>query len=300
MCGSPSVDNSAAKAQQKAADLARFEEDSRLQRLDFGQAQIDAIFGGGTSFDNVSSFLQNQGIDPRGAPLSDKDRAKELGFKPKARIAPTRGGGEEGRESIPFAPGKSVADQRAAFLEGRADPRGELGPITSTNFAGFEGLIDRRRQAGLDVALPQLDRRFGDAKTNLAFNLSRAGLSNSSQAAGRQAELGEAFQLEEGNIRAGVEGDVTNLRSRIASAKADAELQLRATSNPSAAASTALASRTRFSQEQPSGFTIGDIFANALSGIGTGVNAFRSNQQAQQLQDILASSTTTGSGRVVA
>ncbi len=169
----------------------------------------------------------------------------------------------------------------------------------STTFPGFDPLVERRRQAGLDVALPQLDKRFGDARSDLAFNLSRAGLSNSSQAAGRQADLGEVFQLQGANIRAGVEGDVTSLRNRIAQAKANAELQLRATSDPSAGVNTALASRTRFADEQPSGFTLGDVFATALSGIGQGVNTFQANKTAETLSRLLASSTTKGSGRVV-
>ena len=173
------------------------------------------------------------------------------------------------------------------------------GPFSSTTFAGFDPLIERRRQAGLDVALPQLQKGFGDARENLAFALSRAGLSNSSQAAGQQAELGEVFQLQDANIRAGVEGDVSSLRNRIAQAKADAELQLRATSDPSAAVNTALASRTRFAEEQPSGFTIGDVFATALSGIGQAANTFQTNKTAQTLAQLLSSSTSTGSGRVV-
>lgn len=231
MGGTPKVDTSAADASARAAEQARLEEEERQQRLIFGQSQIDAIFGGGTSFDTVGGFESGQGA--------------------------------------------------------------------STTFAGFDPLVERRRQAGLDVALPQLEKRFGDARSGLAFNLSRAGLSNSSQAAGRQADLGEVFQLQDANIRAGIEGDVANLRSRIGAAKSDAELQLRATSNPSAAVNTALASRTRFAEEQPSGFSLGDIFATALGGIGQGINTFQANKTADTLSRLLASSTGTGSGRVV-
>ncbi len=227
----PKVDTSAADAAARAAEQARIDEEQRQQRLKFGQTQIDAIFGGGTSFDTVGGFESGEGA--------------------------------------------------------------------STSFAGFDPLVERRRQAGLDVALPQLENRFGDARSSLAFSLSRAGLSNSSQAAGRQADLGEAFQLQDANIRAGVEGDVASLRSRISQAKTDAELQLRATSDPSAAVNTALASRTRFAEEQPSGFTLGDVFATALGGIGSGINTFQANKTAETLSQLLASSTATGSGRVV-
>ncbi len=175
----------------------------------------------------------------------------------------------------------------------------ESGQGASTTFAGFDPLVERRRQAGLDVALPQLEKRFGDARSDLAFSLSRAGLSNSSQAAGRQAELGEVFQLQDANIRAGIEGDVSSLRGRISQAKTDAELQLRASSDPSAAVNTALASRTRFTNEQPSGFTLGDVFATVLGGVGSGVNTFQANKTAETLSRLLSSSTAKGSGQVV-
>ncbi len=207
---------------------------------------------------------------------------------------------EEEQRKLRLAFGQSQID--AIFGGGTAfDTVGSFdsGQGASTTFPGFDALVDRRRQAGLDVALPQLDKRFGDARSGLAFNLSRAGLSNSSQAAGRQAELGEVFQLQGANIRAGVEVDVASLRSRISQAKSDAELQLRATSDPSSWVNTALASRTRFAGEQPSGFTLGDVFAMALSGIGQGVNTFQANKTAETLSRLLASSTTKGSGRVV-
>ncbi len=270
MGGTPKVDNSASEAAARAAETARLEEEQRQQRLKFGQTQIDAIFGGGTAFDTVEGFLADQE-----AAAKEKERTGDLSRLP---------------DLGPFADFVNFSDSKDSSAE----------EFPTTTFPGFDPLVERRRQAGLDVGLPQLEKRFGDARSGLAFNLSRAGLSNSSQAAGRQADLGETFQLQDANIRAGVEGDVTSLRSRIALAKTDAELQLRATSDPSAAVNTALSSRTRFADEQPSGFTLGDVFATVLSGIGQGVNTFQSNRTAETLSRLLSSSTATGSGRLVA
>ena len=165
-------------------------------------------------------------------------------------------------------------------------------------FGGLDGVIDQRRGAMEGFYLPQLDKRFGDAKEDLTFALSRAGQLTSSVAGEKQADLSEAFGLERARIESDIAADLASTRGGMNQQRAAIEAALRSSGDATAASNAALAAATNFRQDQPTLNPIGDIFG----GVAMNIGAARDGYEAGRIRDRLKapSPVSRGSGRVVA
>lgn len=141
-------------------------------------------------------------------------------------------------------------------------------------FGNMQPMLDDRAQTQRDYYLPQLDRQFADAKDDITFALSRAGLGTSSVAGEKQADLSEKFALKRGEIESDIAADISNTKNRINQSKSQLESTLRATGDDTAAQNNALASAVNFRQEIPTMSELGDIFYGLASGIGAAKSGY--------------------------
>lgn len=186
---------------------------------------------------------------------------------------------------------RSQEEQRQARIEEG------LGRIRSIfdgggEYAGVAPVLDQRKAAMEGYYMPQLEQQFGDAKNNLTFALSRAGLLNSSAAGEKQADLVESYGLERGNVLANIARDQASTKSNINQQRSAIEAALRASGDQSAAADQALQSAATFSQDQPNLSPLGPLFF----GISEAVGARQRGQQVAEIRRAATPAPLSGSG----
>lgn len=309
MCGgSPSVDTRAQDQAAEDARNARLAEEGRQQRIEFGLDQLDAIFGGGEYFDDFGQFIP--GLPVRGD-FDPADPARVTGSYDEflARVGepvpvpapapvpllpapePT-GGGDGPYFGFGFGGEKNrsrddTSDNGRGFsFDALDDPSPvdvtgghtapELRPIGDVRTsAGFGDYLDDRRQAFLDFHLPQLQAQFNDARDQLTFALSRAGILNSTAAGERQGDLTERFGVQQGIVRSRADDDIQGVRANLADTKAALEAQLRATGDASAVTNDAINRAMLVRNSRPVLSPVADAFGALLTGIGQGTTAVR-------------------------
>ena len=184
--------------------------------------------------------------------------------------------------------------ERYATAEGF---KAKQGPTIASE--GFGGLVDQRREAYLSTQVPELQKRFDDARRQLVYSLARAGRLGSSTAATRDAALGQDFQTADARVRAGANADAAAFRSNINDTRSALESQLRASADPVAAVNSALTRGVQFREDQPTPSALGDIFGAATTGIGQGIANYQLIDTERRLNNLLRAPTGGGSGRVV-
>jgi F0F1-type ATP synthase membrane subunit b/b' len=158
--------------------------------------------------------------------------------------------------------------------ERQARIRDGMGHIENA-FGDMQPTLDNRAQHQRDYYLPQLDEQYGDAKEDLGFALHRAGLSTSTVAGEKQADLSNKFALKRGEIESDIESDIANTKGRINQSKQQLQSTLRNTGDATAAQNNALQSAVTFREEMPTLGQLGDVFAGLASGIGSSVSGYR-------------------------
>lgn len=126
--------------------------------------------------------------------------------------------------------------------------------------------FNRRRDAYVGYATPQLEQEGTDAGLRLSAALSRSGALQSSEAVKRQARLARDYQLQrqamvDRGTQLANEGrkDIENARSSVIA-------DLYATADPAAAAQASIA-RTKIASQDPSFDPIGRLFQDITTGL---------------------------------
>ena len=171
--------------------------------------------------------------------------------------------------------GKSGGSNREAE-QARADEQARQARIRSgtTNINDLfnkefsDNFFDKRRDAYIDYARPQLDEQFGDAKKQLVYALTRVGTLDSSTRGEQVGKIQKRYDLAGQEIAdKGVAG-ATEARNAVEDARANLIAMLNATGDDQGAAQSALARATALSR--PAAYSpLSSLFADATSGLSS-------------------------------
>lgn len=165
------------------------------------------------------------------------------------------GGGDDGS-----------AEARAREEQRQARIRQGMGAINS-QFSQFDdGFFNKRRDAYVAYATPQLNEQRDDALTRLTAALSRSGALQSSTAINKNARLARDFALQrQGLVDKGTDM-ATQARGDLENARSSLVTDLYATADPSAAAAGA-AARAKIASQTPGFSPLGNLFEGITSGL---------------------------------
>jgi hypothetical protein len=140
---------------------------------------------------------------------------------------------------------------------------------------GFDdAFYQKRRQAYIDYAKPQLDDQYGDAQKQLTFALARTGNLDSSVRGQKAADLQKQYDLNQQQIADQALASETDARNAVEDARANLIATLNATGDAEGAANSALARAAALSQ--PAAFSpLSSLFADFTSALGTKAAADR-------------------------
>lgn len=268
MCAGGQPSSAAAEEARTQAEAARLREDDRQARVRTGREQVNRLFDAGETL--------TQRVIP-GQYRVDPTDPRWVGMSPDAVAFYLRGG-----TGLPLV-GGSAANALQPMTEN---------VWTKTSGAFDADFYDRRRQAGLNYYTPQIADQFQKARDNLAYSLARAGLSRSTAAGQKQAELQGQYALANQDAANKVEADVSNLRGQVEDARTNLMTSLEATSDPEGTANQALG-RAQVLQSAPLQYSpLGDLFGGVVGSIGSAVSGVRQ----AQLNTLLNSTYGTTAG----
>lgn len=129
-----------------------------------------------------------------------------------------------------------------------------------------DAFFNKRRDAYVAYATPQLEQEAGDAGLRLSAALSRSGALQSSESIKRQARLSRDYQLQrQAMVDKGV-GLANQGRQDIENARSSIISDLYATADPAAAAQASVA-RTKIASQDPAFDPIGNLFQDITKGL---------------------------------
>ena len=174
----------------------------------------------------------------------------------------TGGGGGDG------GAGQARADEaarQARIKEGSAN--------IDKSFGGFnDAFYNQRAKAYTDYANPQLADQYARTQQNLTYNLARQGLTASSEAARNAGELQRQYNDNRAQIAARGIDTANEARGQVEQNRSELLAQLNATSDPAAAAASAV-NRAGILSQQSSFSPLGQLFANTTGLLGNAATA---------------------------
>ena len=127
--------------------------------------------------------------------------------------------------------------------------------------------FDKRRQAYVDYATPQVEDQYGDAQKQLTFALARGGNLNSSVRGEKAAELQKKFDLTKQEVTDKGLSYANEAKSNVEGARSDLVGMLNATGDAEGAANTAISRASTLSQ--PVAFSpLTQLFSDFTAGLG--------------------------------
>jgi hypothetical protein len=154
----------------------------------------------------------------------------------------------------------------------------EGGTVGGVTYGGVQPYLDQREQAQKDYYLPQLQDQATNATKDLTYALQDAGLLTSTTAGERQADLGEQYALQEGNILAQIASDISGQETLLNQNRSSIEASLRASGDATAATNQALSSTQSFYNDMPELDPLAQLFAGITAGIGAASNGYQTGQ----------------------
>lgn len=131
-----------------------------------------------------------------------------------------------------------------------------------------EDYFNKQQQNFLDYASPQLEDQYGNANKELTFALSRAGLSNSSVRAQKEADLQKTYGLNKQQIADQALSYKGQAQSSVEDARSNLIATLNATGDAEGAANSAIARSSALSK--PTAYSpLTNLFADFTSALGT-------------------------------
>jgi hypothetical protein len=141
------------------------------------------------------------------------------------------------------------------------------------NFSGFnDGFFDSRARAYTNFANPQLADQYARTQQNLTYNLARQGLTASSEASRNAGELQRQYNDNRAQIAAQGMDAANDARNQVEQNRSELLAQLNATSDPAAAAASAV-NRADVLSRQQSFSPLGQLFANTTGLLGNAATA---------------------------
>jgi len=166
--------------------------------------------------------------------------------------------------------GGSEAKQARADEQARQDKiRGGTTRVNSIFDSQFTpDYFNKQQQNYLDYATPQLEDQRDKASKELTFALARAGLTDSSVRADKEAELQKQYDLNKQQIADEALSYKGKAQSSVEDARANLISTLNATGDAEGAANSAISRSATLSQ--PAAYSpLADLFANFTAGLGT-------------------------------
>lgn len=146
-------------------------------------------------------------------------------------------------------------------------------------FSGFDdGFYNKYRDSITGYYMPQIENQYNDARDKLTFALARAGTLRSSVAADKQAGLAEQNALNEAGVLNKADQQAADLKTRVASEKANAQQQLRATEDPSIAANLATTASRNIQTTNPDLSPLSGVFDIGAIGAAGAVQGYNNQQ----------------------
>lgn len=168
--------------------------------------------------------------------------------------------------------------------------------------AGFgDDFYNQKRDAYLNYATPQLEDQYGDARRQVAFALSRAGMTDSSVASNRFGDLTKDYGLRKQEVADTAQNYAQDLRAKTAEARASAATALYSGQSPDEVARQALSTANQLIASTPQQNPIGAVFQNAAAGLAGYMDGSRYNDMRSRVEQEynIQPATGKGSGRVV-
>lgn len=304
-----------AMQQEQAAQTAEATRQTNA-RLQQGMSEINQLFGGtptGASLLDLSSIVNGSPNTPSvPTPLSRFDAAVASQAAGQGQVytgaAPTRGSGQlpSGYSwgTLPSTGGPTsygIYDPQgnlvtdATSLSDLAASKIYVGGDPNSTTGGFDSdFYNKFTNAQLGYYMPQEDRQFTQAQTNLDYGLARAGTLNSSIANTQLANLTYQDAMNKAQIQSSADTATAQLRDTVASDKNTAINQLYATENPSTAASTAAGLVGNVQLTTPQLNPIGQLFTPIAIGTGNAIAGY--TNPASYLPATGGGTAATGSG----
>ena len=277
------------QAQAAQAAEATRQTNARLQQ---GTTEIDQLFGGtpsGASLLDLSSIANgapgSTGVASPMNPLMAQWLAQNPSYQaPEPTSGPGKLAGGYSWGALPstggpqswgiFDPqGNLVTD--ATSLSDLAASKIYTGGNPNQTTGGFDSdFYNKFTNAQLGYYMPQEDRQFTQAQTNLDYGLARAGTLNSSIANTQLANLTYQDAMNKAQIQSSADTATAQLRDTVASDKNTAINQLYATENPSTAASTAAGLVGNVQLTTPQLNPIGQLFTPIAIGTGNAIAGY--------------------------
>lgn len=165
------------------------------------------------------------------------------------------GGGDDGSDEMR----RREEERQARIREG-------MSKINDTFSQFNDDFFNRRRDAYVAYATPQLEEQYGDAATRLAAALSRSGALRSSEAIRRNSRLQRDYQLQRQSVVDKGMDFATSARTDLENARSGLVNDLYATADPAAAAAGAVA-RAKIASSNPGFSPLGQLFSDITSGL---------------------------------
>lgn len=153
------------------------------------------------------------------------------------------------------------AARQTKIREGTAN----VNSIFDSNFN--DDFFNKRRDAYLSYATPQLEDQYGDANKQLTFSLARSGLLDSSVRGEKLGDLQKLYDTQKQAVADKALGYETGARNSVEDARGNLISTLNATGDAEGAAKGALARSAALSQ--PDAYSpLGQLFTDFTNGLG--------------------------------
>lgn len=276
------------------ARLARQDEQARQQRIREGTKRIGEIFEGGSPFG--TGQLTGGGYDPSKKYYTSSGAEWTPKIAPAAPAAAPPGGGTSsgyvgGRDAVQPGGGGVYSASSNSGGGYQQTPRATAAPAAvnygtpEEQFAAamkaglFSGVgkstgafsgdfFDKRRQAYVDYAMPQLQDQYKDAQRELTYSLARGGNLASSTNAVQTGDLSKLYGTNQQAIADKALGYSNEARTAVEDARSDLIKTLNATGDAEGAATGALNRASALSR--PDTYSpLSQLFADFTSTLGT-------------------------------
>lgn len=175
------------------------------------------------------------------------------------------GGGGGGGDGGAADAARREAQRQANITQGTASIDSALSKFNPDYYSGIENSY-------IQMANPQLDDSYSNAKKQLVYALSRTGNLNSNTAVEMQRKLEAELEKNRRDIINAARGYSSRAKSDIANTRTDLLSQLTATENPSAVANQAML-RAEQASQMPAFDPIGNFTFNTLNELQNQSNA---------------------------
>lgn len=171
------------------------------------------------------------------------------------------GGGGKGGSGAADAARAEEAARQASIREGT----NKINTLFDSQFT--DDFYNRRQQAYLDYATPQLQDQFDKARQALTYALDRAGTADSSIRASREAELQKLYDTNTRSLADTALNYGNEARNNVESARSSLISQLNASADQNGAINSATARAAALSA--PQGYSpLGQMFSAFTSALG--------------------------------